>query len=441
MARSRIALAPPPQNPALSCDGERRVVQLQAGRARDASFEAGVELATLVGERHNSMRPDRLIGSADLVDVLPVIEEQVAVVVALSNPLKFAHSKLRRKLEGSFTAIALRGKSSKAVTSDQEPDLVFRGDPRGIAASAFAVLDGDADFRLDQVGHGANDNSTSSSDRSHGVEAERLTVNAESEAAVALELVASQSIVAEFERTRCDIQEIFFDIGVVAESFNLVDRGNHHEEIAALSAERLGEKILAKERSELIERAEIHLGIGQRVIERLIDFLGVAGEKVIEGDTLFGQKLDTGTLEKRSANVGVHDLKDSFFQSHLSLEIGTFERRTAGFYANARTAAAQRLQLVLVFGGTDFIGISTLTAELRIVSEFGLRERSRHDGALLDDRADDIRNVRNSSTLEDVHVGRLAGKNFADLSYDAVDIFSCELSHSAELNTIIWHNF
>lgn len=377
------------------------------------------------------MWTDRLISTADLVDVLTEVKEQVAIVITLSNPLEFTHRELRSELESSFARVTLRSQTREAVTSNHKSNLIVSVNPSWIATSSTAIGNSNTNLRLDK-------DRTSLAIK--GIKAQWLRVNAESKTAITLELIASQSIVSELERTSSNIVEVFFDIGIIAESLNLVNRSDHHKEVTSRGAKWLSKQIFAKERSELVESFEIHLRIRERIVEFRVNGLRLASDKSVKGKTLFGQELYTRAIQKSRTDIRVHDLEDAFFQSHLGLEICTFERSARSFYADTRTTTTQRLQLVGILGRANFVSISTSSTKRDIIAECRICEAGLKNCSFLNNRADNIRDIRNRSTLEDIHVRRFASKNLANLSYNSVCVFCGEILNRRQVNTIVCHN-
>ena len=231
--------------------------------------------------------------------MLTKVTVQVTVVVPEVRPFQFAHSKLRRKLEGAFARVGLRNQPLERISCDDEHDLVRSTHPSRVTALSEAVVHGLADDRVDQ------------NEVAAAVEAsrpERLLVDAEGEAPVAHELVASNALFAEAERTSGQTDQVFLDIGVIAEVLDLIRARHDLEELPVTGSERFSEHLFAQEAADLVQRLEVHRGIREDCRELRVERLHVTREVLCERLSAVGDKLDARLNQVLVPNVSVDDL-------------------------------------------------------------------------------------------------------------------------------------
>lgn len=421
---------------------------LQTGRAGGAGKRLTVKAATLVENRAHVLRADRLERTGDLVDVLPVVTELVLVVVAVVGPLQLTHRELRGETEGAFAHVGLGNQTLEALAGDHEENFVRSrggGDPSRVAALAVAVGHSGLDDRLDR------------GDRSvlvDGRGADGLLVDTEGEATVTHELVTADAVLTELERTGGQIEEVFLDIGVVAEDFDLVGGSENLEELAVLAGERLGKHLLAEEGADLVQRLEVHRRVRIDQRERGVDLLHVAGQIAREGLGAVADVLDAGLDQKLEPDVGVDDLEDRLLQRNLGLQVAALEGGASSLDVDAGTSTAEGLELIEVLGRADGIrsdrgvgrergalgdgatpvrgarlsnrGVGT-EAQVGVIDEDRSSDAVRGEGDFLNDGTDDVRAVGEGAAINRVDVGALASENAGDLAHDAVDVFRREI--------------
>lgn len=404
---------------------------LETSRAGRAGERQTVKRAPLVDDSADVLRTDRLNRTLDLVDVLTKVTVQVAVVIPEVGPLQFAHRKLRSEPEGSLTSVRLGDEALERFASDDEHDLVRSTHPSRVTALSEAVVHGLADDRVDQ-------NEVAAS-----VEAsrpERLLVNAEGEAPVAHELVASNALFAEAERTSGQTDQVFLDIGVIAEVLDLIRARHDLEELPVTGSERFSEHLFAQEAADLVERLEVHRGIGKNCRELRTERLHVTREVLCERLSAVGDKLDARQNQVLVPNVSVDDLKDGLLQRDLSLQITALECRASLLDADTGTSTAKGLELEAVLGAANEVRVSANATQGGVIDENGGRERGRRNSHFLDNGTNNVRDVRKRSTIDGVNIGRLPGENPANLTNDTVNVFGGEVLNCRQWNAIR-HNF
>lgn len=364
--------------------------------------------------------------------MLTKVTVQVAVVVAEVGPLQFAHRKLRSELEGSLTSVRLGDEALERFASDDEHDLVRSVHPSRVTALSEAVVHGLADDRVDQ------------NEVTVAVESsrpERLLVDAEGEATVAHELVASDALLAETEGASGQTNQILFDIGVIAEVLDLIGARHDLEEFPVTGSERLSEHLFAHEATDLVERLEVHRGIREDGRELGVERLHVTREVLCERLSAVGDELDARLDQVLVPDVSVDDLKNGLLQRHLSLQIAALECCASLLDADTGTSTAKGLELEAVLGAADEVRVGANATQGGVIDENGGRERGRRNSHLLDNGANNVRDVRKRSTIDGVDVGRLPSEDSANLPNDAVCVLSGEVLDRRQGNAIIRHSF
>lgn len=403
---------------------------LQTRACAEALAQSGVKLAPLVGEWDHSVRPDWAHGAADLVDVPAKVQVHVAVVVPLSDELQFTHEQLRRELERSLASVLLWRLALERVGTEHVADFVLGLNPGLSATTCLALGHGGLDFRLDVLGLTV---------LIQDVEAERLRIDAESQTTVAFKAIASNGLLTQLEGASGQSDEVFLDVSVIAEDFQLIDADEHSEVIAFSRAEWLNQKLFTSHRGQLVKAAEVHLRVWQLGVERRVDLLHVAGDERVKALALLRDELDAGATIQNSANIRVDDLKDALFQRLLRVEVGILERGAGGLDADLWPTTALGLERILVFRGARFILIGASAAEFHVVCELRLSERGGHGGWLLDYGANHIRDIGDGATLEGVDEWRFASEHLGDAALNAVDVTAGEIIDRCDVDTIVWH--
>lgn len=407
--------------------------RLETSRAGRACERQAVKRAPLVDDGADVLRTDRLNRTLNLVDVLTKVTVQVAVVVAEVGPLQFAHRKLRSELEGSLTSVRLGDEALERIASDDEHDLVRSTHPSRVTALSEAVVHGLADDRVDQ------------NEVTVAVESsrpERLLIDAEGEATVAHELVARDALFAEAERTSRQVVQVFFDIRIVTEVLDLICARHDLEEFPVTGSERLSEHLFTQEAADLVERSEVHRGVRENGSELSAERLHVTREVLCERPSAVGDELDARLDQVLVPDVSVDDLKNGLLQRHLSLQVTALECRASLLDADTGTSAAKGLELEAVLGAADEVRVGANATECGVIDEDRSRERGRRNSHLLDNGANNVRDVRKRSTIDGVDVGRLASENSANLPNDTVSVLSGEVLDRRQGNAIFrCHSF
>ena len=359
--------------------------------------------------------------------MLTKVAVQVAVVVAEVGPLQFAHRKLRSELEGSLTSVRLGDEALERIASDDEHDLVRSTHPSRVTALSEAVLNGLADDRVDQ------------NEVIIAVEAsspERLLVDAEGEATVAHELVASDALLAEAEGASGQTNQVLFDIGVIAEVLDLICARHDLEEFPVTGSERLSEHLFAQEGADFVERLEVHRGIREDSRELGVERLHVTREVLCERLSAVGDELNARLDQVLVPDVSVDDLKNGLLQRHLSLQIAALECRASLLDADTGTSTAKGLELEAVLGAADEVRVGANATECGVIDENRSRERGRRNSHLLNNGANNVRDVRKRSTIDGVNVRGLPSENSANLPNDTVSVLSGEVLDRRQGNAI-----
>lgn len=403
---------------------------LQTRSRGRAGERIAVKRATLVDDGAHILRANRLNRTADLINMLAVVTIEVAIVVAEVSPLKFTHGELRSELEGSLTNILLRNETLEGFTSDDEHNFVWSRYPSWVAALSEAIRNSGADDRIDE------------NEVARTIEAsrtKRLLVDAEGETTITHELITTDALITELEATSGEIQEVFFDISIVTEVFDLISRSENLEELTIFAGERLRKHLFAEEGSEAIEGLEVHRRIGKDGGELGVDLLHITSEVSRERLGAVHHILDARLDQVLIADVSIDELKDRLFERNLSLEVRTLEGRASLLDANARTSTTEGLELELILSRSNLVGSSTNTAESGVIHEGRSGEGSSGNRHFLNNATDDIRDIRESSTINRVDVRRFASKHTTDLADDAVDIFTGEVLDCRQRNAGISH--
>ena len=151
--------------------------------------------------------------------------------------------------------------------------------------------------------------------------------------------------------------------------------------------------------------------------------------------------LDTGLDQILIADVSIDKLKDRLFERNLSLEIAAFESSASLLNANARASTTKSLKLELIFSRADLIWSSTNAAKRSVIHECRRSERSGRNCHFLNNATDNIRDIRESSTINRIDIWRFTGKHSANLTDNAVYIFRSEILNRCKWDTIVRHNF
>ena len=369
----------------------------------------------------------------NLVDVLTEISVEIAIVVAEVRPFQLAHRELRGKAEGSLTDVLLRNKAFESLPGDDKSDLVVRSDPSRIAALSETVRDRGLIDRVDHRG-----NARGGINR---VEAQRLLIDTKGEPAIPHELVPGDALLAEVEGTCGEIQQILFDVRIVADVLDGVGASQHLEELALLGSEGLGKHLLAEEGADPVQGLEVQRAVRIHAIasgrEQGVDLLHVPGQ--VRGERLgaVDRVLDTRLNEVLVADVGVDQLQDGLLKGDLSLQVAPLECGPSLLDADAGARTTQGSKLELILGRTDLVRSSTDAAEVKVWDKCrGCKRRGGH-GHFLDDRTNDVRDVGDSSAINAVDVGTLAGKNLGDLTNDAVNILGSKVLYGSNGDTVV----
>lgn len=338
---------------------------LQTSRASRARKRCAIKWATLVSNRADVLRADRLDRTLDLVDVLTEISVEVTVVVAEVRPLQFAHSKLRGETEGAFTDVLLGNQTFESLASDDEGDLIRRGDPSRIAALTKTVGDRGLIDRVDHV--------YDTCGRLDDVEAQRLLIDTERESAVAHELITTDGLLTESEGSSGQVQEVFLDVCVVTDVFNSVGASKNLEVLTFLGGERLGEHLFTEERTDAVQSLEVKSTVGVDTVggslEQCVDLLHVPGKVRGERLSAVHDVLDTGLDKVLIPDVSVDQLEDGLLKRDLSLKVAALECGASLLDANTGACTTQGSKLELVLGRTNDVRSSTNTAEVEICDE------------------------------------------------------------------------
>jgi len=400
---------------------------LQASRTGRARKRRTIKWATLVKHRDYVLRTQRLDSALDLVDVLTEISVEIAIVVAEVSPLQFAHSKLWSEAERTLTDVLLWNETLESLASDHETNLVVSSNPCWVTALSKAVRDGGANDRVDQ-------DKVAVAVKTRG--AQRLLVDTKSETAIPLELVATDAVLTQLERTSGQIEEILFDICVVADVFDGVSTEHDLEELTLFGGKRLRKHLFTKEGSDAIERLEVQSRVRKNLGELGVDLLHITSEVGGEGLGRVDHILHTRLNEILIADVSVDDLKDALLKADLSLKIAALESSASLLDADTRASTAKGLQAELVFGRTHLIRSSTDAAKRSVIHERRGSERSGRHCHFLDNTTNDIRDVGDSSAVDGVDIGGLTSKNLCNLSDDARDILGGKVLDGSKRDTI-----
>lgn len=355
--------------------------------------------------------------------MLTEIPVEVAVVVAEVGPLQFTHRELRSEAEGSFSSVGLGNETLEGFPGDDEHHFVGSVHPCRVAALTESVGDRSPD-------DGVDENEIARSVKSG--RPERLLVDAERESTIALELVTSDGLFAEFEGTSGQTDQVFLDVCVVTEVFDLVGRCHDLEELSIRSSEGFGEHLLAEERADFVEGLEVHGTIRQNGSELRVDLLHIASQVLAEGLAVVHSELDARLNQVLIADVSIDELKDGFLQRDLGLQIGTFERSPGLLDAHARTSTTKGLELELILGRSDLVGSSTNATKGGVIHELRRGKRGGRHCHLFHNGAHDVGDVREGSAINRVDVWRFASEYTTDLADDAVHVFRREVLNSSE---------
>ena len=365
--------------------------RLEASGAGRAGKRQAVIRAALVHDSTDVLRTDRLNRTADLVDVLTKIAIQVTVVVAEVSPFQFAHRKLRGKAESAFTSVLLRNQALERFAANDEHDFVRSANPCGVTALCKAVGHCSADDRVHKHQISAAVKASS---------AEGLLVDAKSETAIAHELVARDALFTQAEGTRRQVIQVFFDIRIVTEVFDLVSRSQHLEKLAIACSKRLSKHLLAEERADLVQRFEVHRAIRQDGRKQGINLLHIASKVLREGLGAVDSELDAALLQILVANVGIDDLKDRLLKGDLSLQITAFKRCTGLLYADTGASTAQGLKLELVFSASDLVRGCSNTTQGSVVHKGWRSQRSCGNRHFFNNGAHNVRNIGKRTAID-----------------------------------------
>ncbi len=367
------------------------------------------------------MRADRLERTANLVDVLAEVAELVAIVVDHIVPLQLAHAQLRIELERTFAGIALGHEALEAIRRDEEGHLVEGLDPRRIAASGHSASGDDGDLGLDEVRDAVGD----------GVEPERLRVATEPDAAIGtFKPVAHDRLFADLVLAGHRIPHVLADVQLVAERIGDVRGPNELEHLAViLGRVRLGQHFLHEELAEEVHDIEAQGRVRQRVQERDVDLLGIAGKASRETKVRVDVELHTGAEQELRPNVGVLDLENGLLHGLLGLQVTSLEGGTRLLDANPRALSAHGLKLVAILGRADLILAHRTRAHLDVGLELRRGERGANYGAFLHDRTNHVGNVGKRAAIEHVHVRALAGEDFRNAAHDTIDVLVSEVAN------------
>lgn len=364
--------------------------------------------------------------------MLTEVAIQVAIVVAEIGPLKLTHSELGSELEGSFTNILLGNEALECLASDDERHFIRGGNPSRVAALGKSVRNGGRNDGVDknQVAGTIKPSRT-----------ERLLVDAEGKPAITHELVAGDGLLTKLEAASGQVEQVFLDIGIVAQVLNLVGGSEDLEELAIFRRERLCKHLFAEEGSDAIEGLEVERGIGKDGRKLRVDLLHVASQILGERLGAIDHILDAGLDQILITDVGIDKLKDRLFERNLRLEVGTLEGGAGLLDANTGTGSTEGLELELILRGTNLVGSGTNAAKGGVIDEGRSGEGSGGNCHFLNNAADDIRNIRERAAVDGVDVWTFAGENSTDLSDDAVDILGGEVLDRGQGDTIVRHNF
>jgi len=410
---------------------------LQAGSHRAARKRHTIKWAAFVEHRDHILRTDWLDSPLNLVDVLTVIPVEVTIVVAEVSPLQLSHGELRGKLEGSFANIALRGEALEGVTGDHKTNLVRRIHPSRVAALSEAV----GNDTGDDWGY---------QDRQGGVVVvwvteetsctQRLLIDSEREAAIALEGVATDCLFAQLEGAGRETNQVFLDISIVAQILDLVVAEEAFEELAIGSLKWFGKHLLAEERADLVERLEVQGAVREDRSKAGVDLLHVTGEVRVEALSRVHDIFDAGLDKVLIPNVSVDDLHDGLLKRDLSLKVRALESRASLLDADARACTTKGLKLEGVLSGADLIRIRSNTAEGSVIDEYWSSKAGLRNRHFLDNGTNHVRDVWKRAAADGVDVGAGASQNLGDLPNDAIHVLRREVLHLSDRNTIVGHS-
>lgn len=359
--------------------------ELEASGAGRAGKRQSVKRAALVHDSTDVLRTNGLNCTADLVDVLTKIAIQVTVVVAEVSPFQFTHRELRGKLEGSFASVALRDEALERIASNDEHDFVRSVNPSRVTALSKSVGHGAADDRVDK-------HKVTAAVESSG--AERLLVDTKSEPTVAHELIARDALLAQAEGASSQTDQVFLDISVIAEVFDLVSGRHHLEELSIAGSKRLSKHLLAEECADLVQRLEVHRAIRKSRSKLGVNLLHISREVLREGSGAINGEFDTRLNQVLIADIGIDDLQDGLLKGDLGLQITAFERSTSLFHADTRASATKGLKLELIFRASDLIGGSTNAAKRSVIHEGWCSQRGCRNSHFFDNGTHHVRDVR-----------------------------------------------
>ena len=292
--------------------------------------------------------------------MLTIITIEVAIIVAEVGPLKLTHAELGSELEGSFSNILFGDEALEGFTSDDECDFVGSGHPSRIAALGEPVRDGSRD-------DGVDENEIARTIEPSG--AEGLLVDTKSKTAIAHELITRDRLLTELEAASGQIEQVFFDIGIVAEVLNLVGRSEDLEELAVFRREGFSKHLFAEEGSNAIEGLEVQRRIGKEGRKLGVDLLHITSKALREALGAVDHILDARLDQVLVTDVSIDKLKDRLFERNLSLEVGTLERGAGLLDANTGTSATEGLELELIFRRSNLIGGGTNAAKRGVIHE------------------------------------------------------------------------
>jgi len=360
--------------------------------------------------------------------VLSEVTIEVTIVVAEVSPLQFTHRELRGKAEGSLADIVLRNQTLEGITSDDEANLVRSGHPSRIAALSKPVRDGGADNGVDkdEVAGAIEASSTKG-----------LLVDTEGKAAITLELITTDALLAELEAASGQIQEVFLNVSIITDVFDSVRSEQDLEELAILGGERLCKHLLAKEGSNAIEGLEVERAVRKNLRKLSVDLLHIASDVLSERTSSIDNILNARLDQELITDISVDDLEDGLLKGDLCLKVGTLEGGASLLDADARASTTKGLERELVLGRTNLVSRCTNAAKRKVGDEVRSGERSGWDGHFLNHATNGVGNARKRAAVNGVDVGGLASKHLGDLANDPRDITRCKVLDGAKWDTII----
>ena len=345
--------------------------------------------------------------------MLTEVSVEVTVVVAEVSPLQFAHRELRGKAEGSLSDIVLWNETLERIASDDETDLVRSVDPSRVAALSKAYIDGGA-------GDGVDKDEVAVSIEASG--AQGLLVDTEGKAAIPLELITADGLLAQLEAASGEIQQVFLNVRIVTDVFDGIRAEKDLEKLAILGGERLRKHLFAQERAKAIEGLEVERAIRQNLRKLRVDLLHVTSQVLVEAAGRVDHILHAGLNQELITNISVDDLEDGFLKGDLSLEVRTLECGTSLLNADARASTTKGLEGERVFGRANLIGSSTNAAKRQVRDEGRSRERSCRNSHFLNNRANSVGNAGERAAVDGVDVGGFTSQNFSNLPNDTIGI-------------------